>query len=163
MKNNLYQKIVIALYLGCLGLIVVFFVPYRGVDINEFDSIWSDKSGLNNLRFFMEILILTIVFYIFYFLVAKFENPDFNAQKTKKFIKREIKIFLIFLTINLISLLYSLFNQDNHIGWSCINGVWNYNYGIWEIQFYTLTVSFGILYVLRLLYYYCRRLYLYLK
>ena len=120
--------------MGCLGLIVVFFVPFNEKVYNTssaithrryseenipkfsenliFDSLWSNHTGMISLRLFMEILILTLVSVLFYFILSKFKSPDFNDPKIKKVIRREIKIILIFVILNCcIALFFLLYNN----------------------------------------------------
>lgn len=105
-KLNEIQKIVLTLYVIIFTGICLFYLPFYS---GEYNTIWSDSGKVDLSKLGILILILSIIF----FTAIKFSESfnKFDDIMKKKILKKELKIFLIFLLINLSFLLYFYLNN----------------------------------------------------
>jgi hypothetical protein len=101
MKTNIFQKATLLLFIACLIIFSIWFVPFREVKswdngyerkhkkVIIYDSIISDHQNIDLYRTSILFTLIILTFGTILFLTSKIPNPDFNNPQTKKVIKRE--------------------------------------------------------------------------
>lgn len=111
MRPNAFQKILFLIYFFLFLLCCVFYVPFRDFQGRYkteivYDAIWSGNSNIDLYRIGIYILILGTSFYFLY----KFLNRmnDLEPDRYKKSAKKELFVFIIFISGILLCLTYQI-------------------------------------------------------
>lgn len=99
-KLNDLQKIIVVIYLIILTTLCVFYLPFES---GVFDSIWSENKNIDVIKLLILILVITVTSIISIKFADSFNN--YSEEKRKIIIKREIKLFLLLIFINISFLL----------------------------------------------------------
>jgi len=105
-KINTYQKLVLGLFSALIILSCIFFVPFNKNRTSEsivYKTIWSDADKISTQRLIIELIVIVIFCGSLFFIVGNMRSPDFKNPNVKRFIKRELKIFISFILIVLLS------------------------------------------------------------
>lgn len=116
-KLNEIQKIILTIYVITFTSICLFYLPFYS---GEYNTIWSDSGKVDLSKLGILILILTVIL----FTAIKF-SESFNKYeeiKRKRILKKELKIFILFLSINICFLaFYYLNNGINYLNEKKLN------------------------------------------
>lgn len=121
-KINTYQKLVLGLFSALVMLSCIFIVPFnengtnrikhdkenKQIDNGErneeiintpivYKSIWSDGNKISSQRLIIELIVIVIFCGSLFFILGNMKSPDFKNPNVKRFIKRELKIFISFI------------------------------------------------------------------
>lgn len=125
MKLNIFQKISFLVYLSIILLIIVYFVPYQGIQNNldimirqyktnssYHSNILNDGYGtMSYLRFLIYLFIPTLSFYF----VCKYLNKMNSLEPSvyKKKAKKELYVFFVFIGIVIVTIFF-LFGKNQY-------------------------------------------------
>lgn len=97
MKLNSFQKLSLIMYIITL-ITLILIVPFKSLNNNgfyiEYDFIWSNRNNIDFFRFFIFILISSIVFYLLIRFYKKYD--DYSNQIFNKKLLIEKKVFILY-------------------------------------------------------------------
>lgn len=100
MKFNPFQKLTLVIYVIVIISIMIFIVPFKSFDHNEYsinyDFIWSNRKSIDFFRFSIFLLTPTIIFFLLIKYYQKYNNISNELYNKKLSVEKRVFMLYIF-------------------------------------------------------------------